>query len=203
MGVATAGLIVSAGVSAYQIARAEKQKADAKKQIADFDRQELVNPYENIQISTKKSDQQTEANLVNVATTVDALQRGGTRAILGGIPRINNQSLILQERISQDLTNQELQRDLQIARGEENIRAIRENREVGALAGLHNQLDTANHTQANAIGSILQTGLGFAEMINSGGSGKEFKLNEGIETASVFDYRKTDISSMFGSGIIR
>ena len=47
--------VIAVGTAGYQIYNAEKQKSDAKKAIKEFDRQELDNPYRNVQISTLKS----------------------------------------------------------------------------------------------------------------------------------------------------
>ena len=136
-----------------------------RKEIENFNRQELVNPYENISVSTLKSDQQTDANLSNVATSVDALQRGGTRAVLGGIPRINESNILLQGLISQDLEKQDIDRDLLIAKGEQEITGIRENREINALQGLGQQLQTARQDTMSGISNAITSGLSISNAL--------------------------------------
>lgn len=195
MGVATASLITGAAFSGYNIIKSEKDKNEAEKAARELKRQELENPYENIQISTLKSEQQTDANLSNAATSVDALRRGGTREVLGGIPKINENSILLQNQISQDLEAQNRERQMLIARGEENIRAIRENREIGALQGLYNQKDTAIHNQANAFDNLVQTGVGFAELYagnqTSNQPSNQFQLNNDASLFGTNSYSST------------
>ena len=159
MAVATATAITSAGIGLFQAGKGMVDANNTRKEIENFNRQELVNPYENISVSTLKSDQQTDANLSNVATSVDALQRGGTRAVLGGIPRINESNILLQGLISQDLEQQDINRDLLIAKGEEDIRGIRESREINALAGLGQQLQTARQDTSSGITNAVSSGL--------------------------------------------
>lgn len=150
---------ISVGMAGMQIANAEKQKSDAEKAIKNFKRQELVNPYENIQISTLKSDQQTEANLVNASTSVEALRRGGTRAVLGGIPKVNENNILLQNMISADIDAKDKERQKLIANGEAEIRNIQEGRETRALAGLGQSLQTARQDSASGIGNLITSGL--------------------------------------------
>lgn len=159
--------VIAVGTAGYQIYNAEKQKSDAKDAINDFQRQDLNNPFKNIQISTLKSEQQTEANNVNFATSVDALQRSGTRGVLAGIPRINQQNVLLQNLISADLDKQDKERQVLIARGEENIRAIREGRESKALAGLGQQLQTARQDSATGISNLVSGGLALGSALNT------------------------------------
>lgn len=138
-----------------------------RKAIQNFKRQELINSNENIQISTLKSDQQTDANLSNFATSVEALQRGGTRAVLGGLPRINEGNILLQNQISQDLEDQDKQRDILIAQGEERIRAIQEGREVNALQGLGQSLQTNRQDAFSGAQNIISSGLALDSSIKA------------------------------------
>ena len=159
--------VLAVGTAGYQIYNAEQQKKDAKEAINDFQRQDLVNPYENVQISTEKSEQQTEANLVNTATSVEALRRGGTRAVLGGIPRINQNNILLQNMISADLDKQEKERQLRIAQGEEQIRAIREGRETRSLQALGQSLQTARQDSATGISNLVSGGLALGSLLEN------------------------------------
>lgn len=165
----TTSAAIAVGTAGYQIFSAEKQKADAKKAIKNFRRQDLDNPFKNIQISTLKADQQTEANLSNVATSTEALRRAGTRAVIGGIPRLNQQSILLQNLISSDIERQDRERQQLIARGEENIRAIRENRETRALQGLGQQLQTARQDSASGLRNLTTGLLSFGSALNNQG----------------------------------
>ena len=163
---AITGTVLAVGTSAYMIANAEKQKKDAKRAINEFKRQDLVNPYEDMAISTEKSEQQTDAALSSMATSVDALQRGGTRAILGGMPRLQESNILLQNIISADLDEKAKQRDMLIAQGEARNQAIQENREQLAIQGLGQQLQTARQDSATGITNLLSGVLAGANAIN-------------------------------------
>ena len=165
MAVATAMAITSTALGLFQAGKGIVDAKKTREEIENFNRQELVNPYENISVSTLKSDQQTDANLSNVATSVDALQRGGTRAVLGGIPRINESNILLQGLISQDLEQQDINRDLLIAKGEQEITGIRENREINALQGLGQQLQTARQDTMSGISNAITSGLSISNAL--------------------------------------
>jgi hypothetical protein len=152
-GIASLGLAIGQTVAGG--IRAKKDR----KAIHDFRRQDLINPLENIQISTLRSDKQTDANLSNFATSVDALQRGGTRAISTGLPRINEGNILVQNQILQDLEDQDQQRNILIAQGEERIRAIREGREINALQGLGQSLQTNRQDTFSGTQNIISSSL--------------------------------------------
>ena len=159
--------IIAVGTAGYQIVNSEKQRSDAKKAIDDFDRQELKNPAEGIRISTLKSDQQTDANNSNFATAVDALQRGGTRAVLGGLPRLNEANILLQNTISQALSDQDARRSVLIAQGEAQLIDLQEKREINAIQGLGQQEQTARQDTINAIGNFVSGSLALGSAIKS------------------------------------
>lgn len=196
---AVTSAVIGVASAGYQIYNAEKQKSDAKKAINNFQRQDLDNPYKDIQISTVKSEQQTEANNVNFATSVDALQRGGTRAVITGIPRINQQNILLQNIISADLDRQDKERQRLIARGEENIRAIRENRETRALGGLGQQLQTASQDSASGVSNLVSTGLSLgSELITSPTVNRDTttpNTSESLNTIDTSGFDSFDFSS--------
>src|SRR5690606_41464525 len=92
--------VIGVGVSAYTVYNDEQQKSEAKKAISEFESQDLPNPYENVQISTRGAEMQTEAAQSAFATSVDALQRGGTRAVASVLPRLSENNLLLQQQIA-------------------------------------------------------------------------------------------------------
>ena len=167
MAVATAIAGAGLALSAYQTVDSAIDAKKAQDKIDAFKPQELVNANKNIQLSTLKSEQQTKANNINVATSVDALQRGGTRAILGGIPKINEGSILLQNQISQDLERQDRERDILIARGEERIQDIQERREREALQGLGQELNVANQNFVTGLGDMASSGLALSDSLGA------------------------------------
>lgn len=144
--------------------RAKKSK-DA---IDSFVQQDLINPYMYMPLSTEKSDQQTEAGLSQMATSVEALRAGGTRTVMGGIPKLQESNILLQNMISQDLAKQDIKRQYAIAQGEERIRAIQENREIMALQGYGQELASARQDVSTGIGNIASSALAAASMFGGG-----------------------------------
>lgn len=163
--------LLGAGKSIGQIFGSNKKADQAQNQIENFQFTERTNPYANLTINTTAADQQTDANLSNAATSIDALQRGGVRAVLGGIPRINENNILLQNIISQDIARQEQQRDLLIAQGEEKIQNIQERREEMALQGLGQQFQTYRQDAQSGFGGLISSGLSFASAFGGFGSG--------------------------------
>lgn len=156
---ATGSAIASAGIGIFQTVQGAKRVKEANQALRNFKRQDLVNPFGNLQVSTLKSEQQTDANLSSFATSVDALQRGGTRAVLGGLPRLNEANILVQNQISQDLENQDIQRKILFAQGEERIRAIQEGREIDALQGIGQQLQTGRQDIMSGASNVLSSAL--------------------------------------------
>lgn len=184
---AVTSAVIAAGTAGYQIFSAEKQKADAKKAIENFERQDLENPFKNIQISTLKSEQQTEANNVNLATSVDALQRAGTRGVLGGLPRINQQNILLQNLISADLDRQDKERQRLIAQGEQRIQGLQERREEAALQGLGQQLQTARQDSATGIANLASGILAFGSATSNTGSTTGSLIDTSVNFSDFFE----------------
>lgn len=178
---------IGIATSAYQIGENISQRNKAKQELEDFNRQELTNPYEGIQVDTTRADQMTKANLINVATSVDALQRLGERGVLAGIPRLNESSILLQDKISEDISRQQRENDLLIAKGEEELQRIRENREQQALLGIGQELNVANQNIVTGFGDIVSSGLAFGNALGS--------LNKNNNAANTLD------SSLISTGI--
>jgi len=201
---AVTSAVIAAGTAGYQIFSAERQKKEAKEAIENFERQDLDNPFKNIQISTLKAEQQTEANNVNLATSVDALQRAGTRGVLGGIPRINQQNILLQNLISADLERQDVERSRLIAQGEARIQGIQENRENLALQGLGQQLQTARQDSATGIANLASGILAFGSATQQnggiGGSGGGTPQQATTETTNPLIDTSVNFSDFFNTG---
>ena len=168
---AVTSAVIAGGTAVAQTVSGISNTRRAKNAIDNFQRQELKNPFESVQISTLKADQQTEANLVNFASSVDALQRGGVRAVTGALPRLNQQNVLLQNLISQDLQRQDVERQRLIARGEERIQGIQERREEAALQGLGQQLQTGRQDTFSGLFNLASAGLSFGSAVNNGGGG--------------------------------
>jgi hypothetical protein len=152
---AISSIALSAAVAGYQVYNAEQQKSEAKKAIESFESQDTPNPFENVGISTRGAEMQTEAAQSGFATSVDALQRGGTRAVASVLPRLSENNILLQGQIAADIDRQAKERDMMIARGDENIRQMRENREQLALQGLGQQLQVGRQDSAGGMMNLV------------------------------------------------
>lgn len=150
---------LGAASSLYQTIDGAIQRKKFQDAIDNFKRQELNNPYKELQVSTLKADQQTAQNLSTSASAIDTLQRAGARTLLSGLPKVQENSILLQNMISQDLANQDIKRQQLIAQGEERIRAIREQRDQNALLGLGQGLQTARQDMFSGLTNLASIGL--------------------------------------------
>ena len=84
--------MISAGISAVgsiaQGIMGASQASKAKKAIENYKRQDLVNTAEGISISTAGADLKAKEVARTAATTVDALQKGGVRGVVGGVGKV-------------------------------------------------------------------------------------------------------------------
>ena len=166
---AVSGVVLAAGMGAYTIAQNEKAKREAKKALNDYERQDLENAFENIQISTMGSDLAKEEAAGNAATMIDTLQRGGTRAVLGGLPRVQEYLTGVNNQAAQYLDSQQTRRDYAIAQEEGRIRDIRENRDMQNIGALSSQINAADQNIQNGYMGIASAAMYGARNIDSGG----------------------------------
>lgn len=193
MGVATATALVGAGISAYSAIKGAKDKKEAQRAMDNYERQELNNPYENIQLSTYGTDIQRQDASRDVATLTDAARNAGIRGILGGLPKIQAKSNRVNQNIGMQLEQQEINRQRAIARGEMQLTGIRENRDVENINALSSQYNAGNQQMwgsimgtasglASAGRAVDNSGFGFTPQVDSVNSGVE---NQGITPYSV------------------
>lgn len=181
---AVTSAVIGVGLSAYQTVDAINQKNEAQDAIDNFKPQDLRNPNKDIQLDTNRADRLTRANQVNTASSIDALQRTGTRGVLAGVPKINSQSILLQNLIEEDLSKQARERDILIARGEERIQNIQEKREQDTLLGLGQQLNVANQNIVNGVTGAVQSGLAIASATRGSNNNNSQPPRERVSTAS-------------------
>lgn len=144
------------GISKYYEGR--RMQKEAQKFIDSFEWQELKNSFEGVSPSTAGADFQREEMARMTSSSVDALQQGGTRALVGGLGRTEAQNTAMSRQIGVDLDQQQQQIDFARAQEEANIRAMTEQRQANELAG---------------YGQMLSTGMnmkygGYADMMNAG-----------------------------------
>jgi len=160
MGVASAvsgGLGVVNGLS--QMISGAKEKNQARNDLENYQRQQLENVQKDRTVSTLGSDLQREEAARLAATQVDALRGGGTRALVGGLGRVESGNQRVNQQIGADLDMQQKEIDAAIAQDDANIRAMQENREIGDIAALSSQYQSGKQDQNTGIGNAI-TGAG-------------------------------------------
>lgn len=157
-GLATAG----SGI-AQAIGNGNRAK-QIRKEIDEYQRQDLVNPYENLQVSTLGADRQREDLSRTMATYGNLMALGGTRAAAAMMPQLVMQQNAQEAQIVANLDEQEKQRQQLIAQGNAAIQQMTEQRERDDLLGMGAQLNVANQQKAQGWNTFAQgvTGLGMS-----------------------------------------
>lgn len=164
MAIAT-GTAIALGVSAAAgaataISGAARAKR-AKKALQNFKRQELSQT-EGLRVSTLGAELQTEAALQRQATSVDALQAGGVRGLVGGLGRVEAAQGQQQRQISADLDRQQMQIERMQFQEAQSLRQMQESREnfqIGALMSEQQAGQQAVTSGLTQIGSAAMSGL--------------------------------------------
>lgn len=148
---AVTGGVLAAGMAAYTIANAEKQKRDAKRALNDYERQDLTNAFEDMPISTVGSDFMREQADQLSAGLTDAARQGGSRTISAAIPQIVAATNDINREGQVYLDDQVNKRNYAIADDNTRIRGMKENRENADLAGIGQQLETSRQDSFNGM----------------------------------------------------
>ena len=156
---ASTGLSVGTGIAGYL--SQGKQARNYQKQIENYKRQTLVNPYADLQVSTLGADRQREDLARTMTTYGNLAAMSGTRGIASLLPNLTQTQNDQTAKIAANLDEQEKQRQQLIAQGDAQVQAMQENREQNDLLGLGNALQTARALQAQYMAMIAK-GLGTA-----------------------------------------
>ena len=138
-----------------------KTQREAQKRIDNFKWKELQNIGDGLSVSTIGADLQREESARNLATSMDALQSGGVRGVVGGTGSINTANQNVNRQIGADLDTQQKNIDYFKAQDEARIRTMNEKRQSDELAGYGNLLDVG----------MNQKNQGFDTMFNAAMSG--------------------------------
>lgn len=205
--------IAMAGVgllgSGYQAIKGAKDAKDAKNALDNYQRQELNNVAEGMQVSTLGADLQREEQARLAATQVGALQGAGVRGVLGGLGRVEAGNQMLNRQIGAELDAQQKQIDQMYAQDEANIRNMQEQREMQDISGLSSQYNAGNQQMWQGIGGVAQStisGLGawdksIKDKKKPPTPPSESSNTSTTENKSSFDFYKNmgDIAKGFGS----
>jgi len=158
---AAATMAIAGGVSAagglYQAISGAEQARNAKRELESLRTPELNNIGDGLTVSRLGADLQAETGARNTATTVDAIQSGGARTIIGGLPGVVSAENDRNRTISADLDRQKRENDMIIANDKAEIRAIKERRYNNDVAALSSQINAGNE---NLMQGLQSTGQG-------------------------------------------
>jgi len=154
MASAAAGAL-GAGVGIYQTIQGAKQARDAKNALENYQRQELSNVAEGMQVSTLGSDIQKEEQARLASAQIDALQGAGARGIIGGLGRVEAGNQAVNRQIGADLDMQQKQIDQVRAQDEARIRDMQENREQADISALSSQYNTGQQNMMSGLGNAI------------------------------------------------
>jgi len=173
MAVAT-GVAIAAGVAAAagaaKTAMGASQARRAKRELDKFKRQELTNIAEGMTVSTLGADLQTQEAQRRFATSVDALQSGGIRGVVGGLAQQEAQQQVLQRQIAADLDQQQRQIEMVRAQDEARIQGMQEQRESFDYQRILGERAAGRQMIGAGIGEIASAGM-FLGMNTTGGEG--------------------------------
>jgi small-conductance mechanosensitive channel len=179
MGAATA-IMGGIGVlgSAYQAIEGRRQAREARRALEDYLRQELLNPYENLQVSTMGADLQKEEQARLASSQVEALQGAGVRGVVGGLGRVEAGNQAVNRQIGADLDMQRKQIDQMIAQEDSRLLSIQEQREMQDISALSSQYNMGNQMFWGGLSGIGNVGMNMATKLpGSTGEQKQTQSN--------------------------
>ena len=157
--IAAGSAALSAGTGLAGYLSQGKQARNYQKQIENYERQKLVNPFAGLQVSTLGADRQREDLNRTMTTYGNLASLSGTRGIASLLPNLTQTQNDQTAKIAANLDEQEKQRQQLIAQGDAQVQAMQENREQNDLLGLGQAYQTSKANQAQSMGMIAQ-GLG-------------------------------------------
>lgn len=145
----------------YQTITGAQEKRNAQKSLENYPRQNLQdsNVAKDLQASTLGADRQLAEQSRLASTQIGALQGGGTRALLGGLGRVEAGNQAVNDQITADLDQQQKQIDQMVAQDNANIRNMQENRENADINALSSQYQAGKQDMNMGIGNVVQ-GIG-------------------------------------------
>lgn len=146
--------------SGFQAIKGAEQSAQARRELENYQRQQLENAYENVQVSTLGADLQREEQARLAASQTEALQGAGVRGLIGGLGRVEAGSQVMNAQIGADLDRQQQAINQAIAQDEAQIRAMQEQREMQDVSALSSQYNAGQQMFMSGLGGLGQTAIG-------------------------------------------
>ena len=191
MAAATSIAMAGVGVlgSGYQMIKGAKDARDAKNALDNYQRQELRNVAQDLQVSTLGSDLQREEQARLAASQVGALQGSGVRGVIGGLGRVEAGNQMTTRQTAAELDAQQKQIDQMYAQDQSNIRNMQESRENQDIAGLSSQYNAGQQTFNQGLSGMAQTAMSGLGALNRS---QDIK---GVKTNSANNFTSTNIDS--------
>lgn len=148
--------VISGGAKFFEGRRMQKR---AQAAIDAFEYQKLNNAYDDVKVSTLGSDLQREEMARSNAMHTQALQKSGTRGLIGGLGRLQSATNQMSQQIGAGLDQQ--QKQIDFARAQDNVRiqSMTERRQAEQLAGLGQQLAVGRNIKYQGVGDVIN-GIG-------------------------------------------
>ncbi len=148
------GGLVKAGVGLFKASEGKKERRKGEKALRNYERNPLENAYGTTQVSRLGADLQVEEQARQSSSILEALQRSGTRGIIGGAGRLAIQSNVFNRQIGSGLDRQQKELDMLEAQDEARLRMIKEERDSQNLAGIGQRIQQGRQSQQSGLGMI-------------------------------------------------
>ncbi len=158
----SAGVGAAGGISKFFEGR--KMQRRAQELIENFEWQELKNPYKDLQVSTLGADLRREENARATATATNAIRNGGTRAILGGLGRVQSNANTVNREIAANLDEQQKAIDYAGAQDDTRIRGMQEKRQTDELQGYGQMMNVGMNTKYGGMADIMNSAGMFGQL---------------------------------------
>jgi len=155
MGIATAAAALSLGTGIFNTVKGIKESADAKKAIKNAPETPVINPNEGVRVNTRGAEDALDAGRGNFATALNALERRGSRGVVGGVPRLTESNILLNEKIAEVIGDMDTEASRIVAAGEAERQRLIQKNESDNLLGLGQSLQVANQNTATSIRDIF------------------------------------------------
>jgi hypothetical protein len=182
------GLGLAKGI--YDTVSASSDKKKRQAELDAFQRQDLTNSYENMQISTIGSDVMREESSRNMATSMNTIGNAGTRAIIGATPKLVAERNNVGREIQKNLDDQVQKRNYAIAVDDGRIRDMQEQRDNADLAGLGNAINVANQDMNTGMNTALNGVMAGASSMTGTIGKKPPTTDVNAISNNSFDYSK-------------
>jgi len=182
----TGGLGLADGI--YKAIDGGNKMREARREMEDYERQKFTNVADGMQVSTLGSDLERQEQARLSASQNQMLQDGGTRAMVGGLGKVQAGNQAVMAKTGAELDQKKKEIDMVRAEDQARIRTMQEEREKADLLALSSQYQSGKQDQNMGFGNIVQGagmlghGIGYANKpAPTGVQGQmNYNVNQGI-----------------------